>query len=408
MRQFDIPVDGLPPVDHSAASNWNPDEKVIIIGAGAAGITAAYTLKHLNVPFILLEASNRHGGRVQRNEDFLGNGVALDTGAEWIHTTRDVSVLKELLLVESDRMAMDSFIKEEIIEYDLPEGIFYYYNCLGRLSKNHITRCIYDHEYKFKTKSWSQYLETYLFSYIKDSIEYEAIVKEIDYSSPDSVKVTLANFKQYSAAKVICTVPVSILKRGDIKFTPELPKAKQNALNKNKMKPGFKMMIEFKKQFYPDAFADVSALTSFFWLISDLGSERVYFDALAKKDLPDKHVLGVYCYGVCAEDLSKLTDEDMFKDIMEKLDVIFDGEASANYIKHKVYNWTKEPFIYGVASNMLYAGLMRKEFGKAPLNDRVFFGGEFTGGKYVITVHGACLTGRRAALNAVGEEYDFD
>jgi len=71
----------------------------------------------------------------------------LDTGAEWIHTTRDVSVFKELLLVGSDRMTMDLFLKEEIIDYyDLPEGIFYYYNCLGRLSKNHITRCNYDNE----------------------------------------------------------------------------------------------------------------------------------------------------------------------------------------------------------------------------------------------------------------------
>mmetsp|Transcript_21261 Transcript_21261/g.32273 ORF Transcript_21261/g.32273 Transcript_21261/m.32273 type:complete len:131 (+) Transcript_21261:48-440(+) len=101
---FDIPKKGLPPIDPSIAANWNPNDQVVIIGAGASGLSAAYTLQYLMVPFVLLEAPNRHGGRVQRNEDFLGKtGIALDTGAEWIHTANDVSVLKKLLLVEEDR-----------------------------------------------------------------------------------------------------------------------------------------------------------------------------------------------------------------------------------------------------------------------------------------------------------------
>lgn len=75
---FDIPEEGLPPVDPKAAADWDPNERVLIVGAGAAGIAAAYTLHYLKVPFVVLEASDRHGGRVQRSENFLNNGVALD------------------------------------------------------------------------------------------------------------------------------------------------------------------------------------------------------------------------------------------------------------------------------------------------------------------------------------------
>lgn len=408
MREFDI--GDLEKVDPAAAADWNPNDKVIIIGAGAAGISAAYTLQYLNVPYILLEASNRPGGRVNHDSEFVGDdiGTALDTGAEWIHTTRDVSVLKELILVEKDYEEMDDFIENEIIDYDLPNGISFYNSCLRRLSSNKVVNMVYEKEYKFKTTSWSQYIQKYFFSYIKDNIEYGAIVKEIDYSSPDSTTVTLANGRQYSAAKVICAVPVSILKRGDITFHPQLPRSKQNALEKTKMKPGFKMTIEFKKQFYPDVFADQSLLSYLFWLVYDAGSERVFFDALANKGIPNKHILSLYCYGASSEDLSKLTDDEMFKAVMEKLDLIFKGEASANYVKHMVHNWTKEPFILGVSSDFSHKKLMKKEFGVAPLNDSVFFAGEFVGGKYAITVHGACLTGRRAALNAIGREYEFD
>mmetsp|Transcript_25043 Transcript_25043/g.37005 ORF Transcript_25043/g.37005 Transcript_25043/m.37005 type:complete len:194 (-) Transcript_25043:137-718(-) len=187
-------------------------------------------------------------------------------------------------------------------------------------------------EHKFKTQTWSQYLDKYLYRHVKDRIEYDAVVKEIDYSSLDCIKITLKNSqKQYSAAKVICTVPVSILKDGDIQFTPELPKAKQDALDKTEMKPGFKVVIEFKKRFWePDVFYDRSFLSMLFYLVYHILSERTYFDALFNKGVPDKHVLGVYCYGKLAEDLVKYSDDEIFKTIMKRLDKIFDGQASSS------------------------------------------------------------------------------
>ncbi|BBN02833.1 polyamine oxidase [Marchantia polymorpha subsp. ruderalis] len=55
---------------------------VIIIGAGASGITAAKTLADQGVTdFVMLEATDRVGGRV-RNADFAGGKVEL--GANWV------------------------------------------------------------------------------------------------------------------------------------------------------------------------------------------------------------------------------------------------------------------------------------------------------------------------------------
>jgi hypothetical protein len=91
---------------------------------------------------------------------------------------------------------------------------------------------------------------------------------------------------------------------------------------------------------------------------------------------------------------------------MEKLDAMFDGEAS-NYVKHTVQNWTNEPFIRGAPSNLWYTKLMANEFRDSPLNEQVSFAREFVAGKYAPTVHGICLTGRRAALNAIRKEYKY-
>ncbi len=55
--------------------------EVIIVGAGLAGLTAALHLQEHQVPFVLLEARDRVGGRMfSRAED----GVVVDYGAQWI------------------------------------------------------------------------------------------------------------------------------------------------------------------------------------------------------------------------------------------------------------------------------------------------------------------------------------
>lgn len=59
--------------------------KIAIVGGGIAGLSAAYTLEKANVPYLLLEASPRVGGRVQSRTRRVGNEtLAYNPGAELI------------------------------------------------------------------------------------------------------------------------------------------------------------------------------------------------------------------------------------------------------------------------------------------------------------------------------------
>ena len=58
-------------------------EKIIIIGAGAAGIGAGLALQKLGVPFVILEASNRIGGRAYTDTSSLPGHW--DQGCSWLH-----------------------------------------------------------------------------------------------------------------------------------------------------------------------------------------------------------------------------------------------------------------------------------------------------------------------------------
>ena len=64
------------------------DGKVLIIGAGVAGLYAAYILKSKGIDFQILEAGTNYGGRVGKLENFAN--FPIDTGAQWLHGKNNV------------------------------------------------------------------------------------------------------------------------------------------------------------------------------------------------------------------------------------------------------------------------------------------------------------------------------
>jgi monoamine oxidase len=52
-----------------ARSNTKPETEVIIVGAGIAGLYAAYRLMQANIPFKVLEADDHAGGRIKSRKE---------------------------------------------------------------------------------------------------------------------------------------------------------------------------------------------------------------------------------------------------------------------------------------------------------------------------------------------------
>src|SRR5262252_1844111 len=72
--------DGRTDVPAGAAE---PVERVVVIGAGIAGLTVANALRHGGVDCVVVEARDRIGGRLH-TVDLAGSLV--DMGGSWIHT----------------------------------------------------------------------------------------------------------------------------------------------------------------------------------------------------------------------------------------------------------------------------------------------------------------------------------
>ena len=59
-------------------------QRVAILGAGVAGLTAAYRLTRAGVPCEIFEASNRTGGRMFTRHDFNKEGMFCELGGELV------------------------------------------------------------------------------------------------------------------------------------------------------------------------------------------------------------------------------------------------------------------------------------------------------------------------------------
>lgn len=73
-------------------------DKVVILGAGLAGLMAAYQLKLRQIPYQIFEASDRIGGRVYTVPEFLRGQSNAELGGEWIssHHKAVFDLAKEL------------------------------------------------------------------------------------------------------------------------------------------------------------------------------------------------------------------------------------------------------------------------------------------------------------------------
>lgn len=332
----------------------NFDGKVIVIGAGAGGLSAGYLLQKLNIDFEILEASSVYGGRMKINPNFTDFPIPL--GAEWLETKPNI--FSEIVNDASVSVNIQTHL-------DAPDR-------------------------KFINSSWFNFYEEYITPSILNKITFQTVVDSINYSG-NQVTINTQN-GQYVADKVIVSVPLKILQDGDITFTPNLPLEKVNAINNTRIWEGFKAFFEFNNKFYQEEYA--------FNISPSTDGQKIYYNAALGQNT-NKHILGLFAVGTPALDYINLSGNILRDYILSELDSIYANQASSSYIKHLSQNWNDEPFIKsGYMSD--YADWQEvKKLGQSVANKIYFAGGAYTDGEDWVSVHTAAQSAKDAVRKLV-------
>lgn len=346
------------------------ETSVIVVGAGAAGISAAYLLAQRGIDVEILEAAPTHGGRIRRDADFVDFPIPL--GGEWLHD--EASVLAGI--VNDDAVDIDT----ELVGY-APTDEFGYFD--GELTIGELGEYT---DLKFVGATWLDFFDTYVVPSIADRMTFDTPVVRIDHGG-DGVVVTDADGVERTADAVIVTVPLTILRDGDIEFVPELPGDKLDALDAAKVWGGMKVFLEFSERFYPTFLAFPDSDTP--------EGQRVYYDA-AFGQRSDANVLGLFAVGVPAERYQALEGDALRDLVLAELDEIFDGAATPAYLGHIAQNWSAEPFIRQAYLADDADWQVPRTLG-LPVGERLFFAGDaYTDGENWSEVHVAAASARTA------------
>jgi hypothetical protein len=242
---------------------------VIIVGAGMSGLTTARTLLDRNpgLKVVILEGRDRIGGRISslqtdwpttapRTAPF----ISVDTGASWIDST--IGNPLSTLVTEANATLVNTPIDDSLVQFRYTTRS----PTPNELEQQDLGRAAFDQNlqtFRYVTTTeegeeedsitplqskygidWAVFPRGYAtilpaLGHGSLDIKYYTTVIAIDYSpSPDAnVYVAVTNTdggdgdgpittSSYVGKKVVITVPLGVLKTGDITFIPPLPEDK--------------------------------------------------------------------------------------------------------------------------------------------------------------------------------------
>lgn len=228
------------------------------------------------------------------------------------------------------------------------------------------------------------------------TIHFNTPIKEIHHSINDpthhSVRVVSHSGKTYIAKRLLCTVPLGVLKKGSLTFSPTLSEKKQNALQHLEVGHFNKVVLVFEKPFW-------SSKTHFLFPGSHQINEWPEYLNLYHFSGGKTATLVANFYAHSAQ-FKNLNDDHIIKIALDPLRKIY-GKKTSTLTAAYVTRWDTDPTSLGSLS--FYGSAYKPEDTEQLItpdpNSALHFAGEHTAEQWHSTVYGAYHSGVRAALD---------
>ena len=427
------------------------DEKILVIGAGISGLAAARTLNDSGYNVKVIEGRNRLGGRTHTSLEW--SDVPVDLGASWIHGVgrhpryglNPMSELVEAHNIKTKRTNYGNIamygIDGKILSPRQMEAVWYRFDELPTIvdayadDESTISEMLDAYaESNGLSASDRGALEWLAHVYLED--EYAGDVDALSYAAIDEgdafsghdeyfpdgykqivdilaagldielsqkvdsiewgeagIRVTTTTGQTIEADKLVITLPLGVLRSGNISFSPTLPGEKQEAIAALKMGVLNKLYLRFAEPFWqkrPD------------WLYFFNEESTDWISWVNFYRYTNEPILMAFNAGNFGWQLEEKSDAQLIDEAMEALQHVY-GSAVTDPIDTQITRWGIDEFSFGSYSFLPVGATTETRAQLArPIDSKLFFAGEATSIDFPATVHGAYLSGVRAANELMG------
>lgn len=290
-----------------------PATKVLVLGAGMAGLVAAYELSKRGHEVTILEARVRPGGRVHTLREPFADGLYAEAGAARIPDTHDLT----LKYVKEFELPLEPFYPSRLSAVRFDRG--------GReevpidgftdaMTRNYGEDLGGRPERWHKIKGGMDLLPKAFAEKLAGKIQYGSAVTKIEQDAKQARVVFMHDGRRQTltADSVICTIPFSVLR--DIEL-PGLSSRKKEIINTTRYDAVSRVYVQTRNRFWEEKGLNGFAFTK--------GAIEVWQPTWNQPGL--RGILMTYARPGEAERITKLKEKDRIETTLKQLNGIFSG-----------------------------------------------------------------------------------
>ncbi len=400
--------------------------RIVIVGAGAAGIAAARHLRTAGIEPLLLEARSRVGGRAWT--DVASIGLPIDMGCAWLHsadrnTWMTYAREQGFTIIERPpvwrrRIGRDepspAYVAEWGAAYERNDALIQGAAAAGRdiavsdVIPNDKYRAMFDGVMTWLMGANSERVSTLDYARYADSevnwaveaglgaviahaangldVRLDTPVSQIEVSG-SQVRITTSRGALEADAAIV-TVPTTVLAEGAIRFVPDLPAHLVEAFAGVPLGVANKVFFRMKPGTLP--YDDTVHFVG-----TDTTSRTVsYATRPAGQEL-----LLAYFGGDLAIELERRGEMEAFA--RAELQSIFGARFTEDIVSAVSTRWSTDPWSRGSYSVALPGKANLRAVFSEVLHERILFAGEANSIEFFGTIHGAWFSAVQAAQRAL-------